>query len=62
MDWDEVRAKPQAVITVGADLTALSVEDLQARIAALRAEIERVTTELDAKRARASAADALFKS
>ena len=62
MDWDEVRPKPQAQITVGADLTTLSVQELEARVAALKAEIVRVETELASKRARVTAADALFKS
>ena len=62
MDWDDVRPKPQVVITVGTELATLSVEELEARIAALRAEIERVTAELGSKRARAAASDALFKS
>lgn len=62
MDWDEARPKPQATVAVGDKLEALSVDDLLARIAALRAEIERVETELSSKRARAAAAGALFKS
>ena len=62
MDWDDVRPKPQAVITVGTELATLSVEELEARIAALRAEIERVAAELASKRARAAAAAELFKS
>ena len=61
MDWDDVRPKPQAAITVGADLTTLSVQELDARVAALQAEIVRVEAELAAKRARASAADDVFK-
>ena len=62
MDWDDVWAKPQAIITVGTDLATLSVEDLTTRIAALKAEIVRVETELATKRSRVTAADALFKS
>ena len=61
MDWDDVRPKPQATITVGADLTTLSVAELEARVTALKAEIARVETELAAKRARVSAADKLFE-
>ena len=61
MDWDDVRPKPQKEITVGANLSGLSIEDLEARIAALTAEIERVKTELAAKRAQQQAADTLFK-
>ncbi len=61
MDWDDVRPKPRAVITVGEDLSTHSLSELKERIAALEAEIERVRAELTAKAARASAADALFK-
>jgi uncharacterized small protein (DUF1192 family) len=61
MDWEDVRPKPQREITVGAKLEELSIEDLQARIAALEGEIVRVRAELDAKRTRQRAADELFK-
>ena len=60
MDWDEVRPKP-AGITVGEDLKKLSVAELEARIAALKAEIERVDAELKAKRDHEAAAAAIFK-
>lgn len=61
MDWDDVRPRPKAVITVGEDLTTQSVAELEERVAALEAEIVRVRAELATKQARASAADALFK-
>lgn len=61
MDWDDVRPKPQEGIVVGANLEALSVAELEARIAALKGEIERVEAELRTKRARQQAADSLFK-
>jgi uncharacterized small protein (DUF1192 family) len=61
MDWDEVRPKPKAEIVVGEKLEALSVEELTQRIAALRAEIARVETELEVKRNRVAAAQSLFK-
>ena len=61
MDWEDIRPKPQTAITVGADLTTLSVQELELRITALKAEIERVEVELAGKRARVSAADAFFK-
>lgn len=60
--WDPddlPRPKPQ--IIVGADLSNLSVSDLEERIAALQAEIERVAAEAKVKKARAAAADELFK-
>lgn len=61
MDWDEVR--PKAVgLTIGDNLETLSVAELEARIAALTAEIERVAGEAAKKRAHEAAAAALFKS
>jgi len=61
MDWDEIRPKPGSTITVGEPLHALSVSDLEERLAALRAEIERVEQEIAGKRAHEQAASALFK-
>jgi uncharacterized small protein (DUF1192 family) len=61
MDWDEVLPKPVKAITVGEDLKALSVGELEERIRALEQEIARVRSELQAKRAHEQAAAALFK-
>lgn len=61
MDLDDFRPKPKPQIIVGEKLEALSVAELEARIAALREEIARVEAELGAKRARVAAAEALFK-
>jgi uncharacterized small protein (DUF1192 family) len=61
MDWDDLKPKPPRTISVGEDLTTLSVAELEARIAAFAAEIERVKGELAAKKAHESAAAALFK-
>jgi uncharacterized small protein (DUF1192 family) len=64
MSWDDDRPKPTgrvAPITVGEPLTNFSVAELEARIAALTQEIERVRQELDAKRAHEAAAAAVFK-
>ena len=61
MDLDDLRPKPKPQIVVGEKLETLSVGELDERIVALRGEIERVATELKAKRARAAAAEALFK-
>jgi uncharacterized small protein (DUF1192 family) len=64
MDWDEDRLrppKPAAPITVGEPLGTFSIAELEARIAALTQEIERVGEELRAKRAHEAAAAALFK-
>ena len=62
MDWDEARPKPAAGITIGEDLKRHSVAELEARIAALTAEIERTKAEIGAKKAHNAAASALFKS
>ena len=42
MDWDDLKPKPPKGITLGESLKSLSVAELEARIAALHAEIERV--------------------
>ncbi len=62
MDLEDFRPKPKPEIIVGEKLEALSVGELEDRVAALRREIERVETELSAKRSRVAAAEALFKS
>lgn len=61
MDLDDFRPKPKPEIVIGEKLEASSVAELEERIVALRQEIERVETELAAKRARVAAAKALFK-
>jgi uncharacterized small protein (DUF1192 family) len=61
MDWDELKPKPPKALTVGEDLKTLSVAELEARIVTFTAEIERVRSELQAKKAHEAAAAALFK-
>jgi uncharacterized small protein (DUF1192 family) len=61
MDWDDLKPKPAKSVTLGEDLTTLSVGELEARIAALHREIERVQGELAAKKAHEAAAAAIFK-
>jgi uncharacterized small protein (DUF1192 family) len=61
MDWDDLTPKPKKGIAVGDELKALSVSELEARIAALQAEIERVQGEIGAKKAHEAAAAAVFK-
>jgi uncharacterized small protein (DUF1192 family) len=61
MDWDETKPKPIKAIAIGDDLRSLSVGELEARISALGAEIERVKAELRTKKAHEAAASALFK-
>ena len=61
MDWDEIQKTPVKGVTTGESLETLAIAELEARIAALGAEIERVRAELDKKRAHEAAASALFK-
>jgi uncharacterized small protein (DUF1192 family) len=61
MDWDDERPKPATGAALGENLEALSVAELEARITALEAEIERVGAELARKRAQKAAAAQLFK-
>ena len=61
MDWDELKPPPPKAAILGEDLKVLSVGDLEARIVALKAEIERVERELTAKKAYEAAAAELFK-
>lgn len=61
MDWDDIKPKPAKALLVGEDLSTISVAELEARIAALEIEIQRVKAEIATKKARASAAADLFK-
>jgi uncharacterized small protein (DUF1192 family) len=64
MNWDDDRpkpVKPATAITVGEPLATLSIAELEARIAALTEEIERVRAEMRGKQAHEAAAAALFK-
>jgi uncharacterized small protein (DUF1192 family) len=57
-DEPQKKTKPHEI---GQDLALLSVGELSERIALLRAEIERLETELKAKSVIKSAAEALFR-
>ncbi|MEZ5776351.1 MAG: DUF1192 domain-containing protein [Hyphomicrobiaceae bacterium] len=63
MDLDDLlpRKKP-AGVTLGEDLSRLSIPDLEARLALLDDERRRVEAEIDARKATRAAADAVFKS
>ena len=62
MDWDDITPKtPKSSVATGENLATLSVAELEGRIAAFEAEIERVRAELEAKRRHEQAAAALFK-
>ena len=62
MDWDDVRPPQSDEVIVGENLERLSVGELEARIAALKAEIVRAEGELERKRGHEAQAAALFKS
>jgi uncharacterized small protein (DUF1192 family) len=61
MDWDDLAPKPKKNVAVGDDLRTLSVSELEARVVALQAEIERVQAEIGTKKAHEAAAAAVFK-
>ncbi|WP_088348043.1 MULTISPECIES: DUF1192 domain-containing protein [Rhodomicrobium] len=62
MSWDEPVAKKPAAFDLGADLSALSVKELEEYIALLAGERDRVEAVLAAKRASQNAAHSIFKS
>ena len=61
MIFDEEKPKKPAVHDVGCDLSAMSAEELSARIDLLRGEIERLEAERVRKEAGKRAADNFFK-
>ena len=61
MIFDEDKPKKPAVHDVGCDLSAMSAEELLARIDLLRGEIERLEAERVRKEAGKRAADSFFK-
>jgi len=62
IDLDELAPKkPKAETVLGEDLSAKSAHELEARIAALEAEIARTKEALHSRAATKNAADAFFK-
>lgn len=62
VDLDDLMpAKKPSGVTIGENLSTLSVAELEKRIKDLESEIERVRLELDKKRKHEEAARALFK-
>lgn len=59
---DDDRPKKKLSHEIGQDLSLLSVEELNARIALLTGEIERLQQALTQKRASRDAANSFFKS
>jgi uncharacterized small protein (DUF1192 family) len=60
MDWDEPKAKSSRTITIGEELSNLSIADLEEKIARHKDEIARIETTLSARRTHSSAAAELF--
>ena len=58
---DEGLPKKKAAHVLGEDLAALSLHELDERIALLRAEIVRIEAAIASKKASASIADTFFK-
>ena len=61
MDIEDLEPKKAKGHELGADLSKLSVAELQALIAALKAEIARVEALLAAKQSSKTAAESVFK-
>ena len=61
MVFDEPRRPARPEIVLGEDLSLHSLEELEARIAALRAEIDRIESVRAEKRSSRSAAETVFK-
>lgn len=59
---EDERPKKPTAHEIGADLSMLSVDELESRIRLLREEIARLEAEKDRKAAGRRAADSLFKS
>jgi uncharacterized small protein (DUF1192 family) len=58
---DDDQPQKKVIHEIGQDLSLLSVEDIDTRIALLAAEIERLKAALNIKRATRAAADRIFK-
>ena len=59
---DDDRPKPQPDIVIGADLSAISIEELEKRITTLEGEISRLREEIVSKQATKASAENFFKS
>ena len=58
---DEAPRPAPGAIRPGEDLTAMSVDDLRARVSVMKAEIERAEAMIASKTDHAAAADAVFR-
>ena len=57
---EDGKAKPAGIV-IGEDLSLLSVDELEERIAACEREIDRIRTDLVAKKSGLAAAQAIFR-
>jgi uncharacterized small protein (DUF1192 family) len=60
IDEDD-RPRPKVTHEIGQELALLSVQELEARIALLKGEIERLEADIAKKRSTRAAADQFFK-
>ena len=58
---DDDRPKPPSIARPGETLADLSIDELQGRIDLYRAEIERLTREIEAKEKSRKAAESFFR-
>ena len=61
MDDDAPRDKSTEIITPGQDISSLSIDELEERIAVYEAEIARLKVAIESKNASLSAANSVFK-
>ena len=61
MQWDDEQPKPKVSILVGEPLTPLSIAELETRVLALGAEIERSKQEIEHEKKHQATAASLFK-
>ena len=61
MSMTDETPQKRAAPAAGDDLSLLSIDEIEARIALFRAEIERLQGELERKRRSRDAADAVFR-
>jgi uncharacterized small protein (DUF1192 family) len=60
MDWDPPKAKSATTLTLGEDLSNLSIAELAERVSLLHAEIARTEAVAAHKKQHSSAAEQLF--
>ncbi|MCB1447088.1 MAG: DUF1192 domain-containing protein [Rhizobiaceae bacterium] len=61
MTFDDDRPQKKSSHEIGADLSMLSVDELKSRIGLLKAEIDRLESEVAAKSSSRNAAEGLFR-